>query len=379
MKKILLALISILLFLPIISASAAGSSSLSLSGTNKASVGQSVSINIIVNPNGEAIDTVRAIMSYPAELVRIDQIINGSAYPNQAPANTFGNGQISWGGFRINGPNNDSVTFATIKATALKPGNATLAISSARIISNGEEKGSGASGSITVNITEKSSATPASPPSSSPQSPSSPPSSPSNSPLVCDSHPEENVWYNHRELHCKLTNQEGKFDVTLIKDGQAVWETTLSKSAPTFTVPLRDGSYEIQVNGKLARPVLIDTTAPKAFAPSIERLGFGEDVTIYFASTDDMSGIDHYSLSIPNAPEQIITSPFMMKGTHTINNLTIVAWDKAGNSTATTLSIVNREIISWTYWGALLISLLLWAYLLGKIHERKVPRKKGKK
>ncbi len=80
--------------------------------------------------------------------------------------------------------------------------------------------------------------------------------------------------------------------------------------------------------------VYIDTTKPLSFKPVISPSGWTNNIqpTIYFNTSDPLSGIDHYMISINDGNFSNQTSPYTLpvlpEGIHTIK---VRAFDKAGN------------------------------------------------
>jgi hypothetical protein len=86
--------------------------------------------------------------------------------------------------------------------------------------------------------------------------------------------------------------------------------------------------------------VNIDTVAPKPFTLSILPYDAQKGVQAQFSTTDELSGIDHYELLVdgeikgevtPDEARTAVTVPTTDAGTKT---LTVVAYDKAGNTTS---------------------------------------------
>jgi uncharacterized protein with GYD domain len=124
-------------------ANAAGTATLSLSPTNTSVVtGDSFSLSVLVNPNGESLDTVRVELDYDASKLEALSYDLGSLFPNLSPSNEIDNvnGDLSYGAFKFGTPVTSSGTIATVTLRALSAGTTTVSVlSSSKLIEDGEE------------------------------------------------------------------------------------------------------------------------------------------------------------------------------------------------------------------------------------------------
>jgi len=140
---------------------AAGAATLSLSpGSENVSVGDSFNLTVRVAPNGELLDTVRAVVSYPAEMLQVTSWSLGSLFPSESPGNIRDNvnGYFSEGGFIPDGETMSTGTFGTVTFQAVGAGVASVDVSgSSRLIRVGSEKGEPTEfGSATITIADAS-------------------------------------------------------------------------------------------------------------------------------------------------------------------------------------------------------------------------------
>jgi len=158
MKKLLTFLVAFgLVFGTYGIASAAGSATLDFSpDTDSVTTGESFNLDVTIAPNGEDLDTVRVVVSYPANMLEVTSYSLGSVFPSTSPGNSISNatGSLSQGAFKTGGGVSSSGTVGTITFRALSAGTASIAFgTTSRAISAGVEKlsitGSG-SASITI-------------------------------------------------------------------------------------------------------------------------------------------------------------------------------------------------------------------------------------
>lgn len=225
-----LALAILFLFVVPSSASASGGAAFSLGTSSGARVGDEVSVVVTVQGNGESLDTARAFLAFPPDLLSVARVIPGELFPRVSPGNSFDNtsGTVSQGGFVVGSAVDGSGTFATVVFVGKKEGTGTIELlGSSRLISNGEERstGSGASAAVTI--------------------------------------------------------------------------------GPASSAPAASG---------IDAPEPPDAVPPNPIEPYTlrERYLAGDDALLWFATTDDQSGVDHYELSIGNGPYFVATSPYVI-------------------------------------------------------------------
>ncbi|MBI2473684.1 hypothetical protein HYV70_03985, partial [Candidatus Uhrbacteria bacterium] len=123
---------------------AAGSATLTLSPTNTSVVtGDTFSLSVLVNPNGESLDTARLELDYEASKLEVLSFDLGSLFPNLSPDNEIDNtnGDLSYGAYKFGTPITSSGTFATVTFHALSSGTTSISVlSSSKLISDGTEK-----------------------------------------------------------------------------------------------------------------------------------------------------------------------------------------------------------------------------------------------
>lgn len=126
-------------------AKASGEAYMSLSPTSvSAATDETFSLTVMVYPNGESVDTVRAELSFDASLLEILSVDHGSLFPNESPANDIDNtsGTLTYGGYKFGTPVTSSGTFITVTFHALSAGTVAVTLEDeTRLIYEGEEVG----------------------------------------------------------------------------------------------------------------------------------------------------------------------------------------------------------------------------------------------
>ena len=153
MRRLAFALLALVTF-PL-SALASGSASFSMQTTSGTRVGDEFAVVLTVRGNGESLDTARAYLTFPSELMSVERVTQGGSFPRVSPESSYDNGAgtLSQGGFVVGSTVDGTGTFATVVFVAKKEGTGTIELlGSSRLISNGEERGSGIGSSVTVAI-----------------------------------------------------------------------------------------------------------------------------------------------------------------------------------------------------------------------------------
>ncbi|KKR57575.1 MAG: hypothetical protein UT94_C0011G0018 [Candidatus Uhrbacteria bacterium GW2011_GWF2_40_263] len=138
-------------------AHASGTATMTLSPeTISVETGDTFTISVLVNPNGESLDTARVNMSYSSSLLEATWFEIGSQFPFISPGYEIDNstGELSYGAFKFGSQVTSSGTFATVTFHALSAGTATINLTSdCKLINNGTEKiSTSALNSVTVTV-----------------------------------------------------------------------------------------------------------------------------------------------------------------------------------------------------------------------------------
>ncbi|TAL50333.1 hypothetical protein EPN81_02985, partial [Patescibacteria group bacterium] len=146
MKKIAISFLALAMSIVSVGPSvalAAGSAELTLSPTNTSvATGDTFSLSVLVDPNGESLDTARVELDWDASKLEVLSFDLGSLFPYLSPSNEIDNtnGDLSYGAYKFGTPVTSSGTFATVTFHALASGSTTISVlSSSKLIADGEE------------------------------------------------------------------------------------------------------------------------------------------------------------------------------------------------------------------------------------------------
>jgi hypothetical protein len=163
------------------------------------------------------------------------------------------------------------------------------------------------------------------------------------------SHPDENAWYNRSIVQFTWTAAAGaQYAYTFSSDPNAQPDTRrgLVVSDATFS-NVHDGtSYfilqEHLPNDTWAKPLIrrvnIDTTNPDLFTPQLTRDVIPGKLALVFLTRDATSSIVQYRVQEGGTITEHATSPYVLHDQTQHQQLTVTAYDAAGNATVATIS-----------------------------------------
>lgn len=318
-----------------------------------------MTVGIVVDPKGSSVDTVRAVVEYPANMVSITSFAQSGYMDNKSPSSSYNNtnGTLSWGGFTTEAPVTAAGTFGTITFKALSAGTATIAVGAGSHIIFGGAEQLAARGSVTIVIADG--AKPSVPPTPAPApSPSTPPlpvtGAPRTPSISSSSHPDRDAWYSNNDPVFSWSLEGGVTGVNITLDRSA-WTDPGTKSDGLFSshtyTDIADGVWFFHIktfNEKGWSPVThyriqIDATPPIAPEVLQESSIVQSQARFSVNATDSLSGIQEYIISIDDQKpftwtaggSRIYTTPDLEAGKHTI---TFTAKDAAGNTVSRTIS-----------------------------------------
>jgi hypothetical protein len=247
MKQLLRSfLLTVVLFAPILPVHAAGSATMSLDqSTYTVTRGESFDVTVRVDPNGESLDTVRAVVTFDPTVVTTAGVRLSGSFDRVAPGNYYDNenGKISWGAFTLGGPVTTSSSIITISFLGIAQGEGDIQISSdSRAINDGEERiNTGALGEATVEVAE------------------APEAQPGVALLVVESrsHENEEAWYSNKSVELSWTELEGDSPMSAYYysfglESNASPSTYLSAKTTTLEIEApTDGQYYFHLKGRL--------------------------------------------------------------------------------------------------------------------------------
>ena len=336
-KRITGVLFSILFTMISFPAFAAGNASfLFKTDAYSVQVGETFDVPVLVNPNGEQLNTVRAVLTFDPTVLQAQWATLTGSLERSAPGNYFDNtkGVVSWAGFSTKESFFSEGDFAKVTFTAIKDGNSQVKISTdSHLISNGEEKFGGVEVSAAVKVVPAT-------------------MDPNSGIFTVDSssHPVETNWYQKNTVDVRWVELESRspiksyfytFDETPNSDPQKKLSST-EKSFQQKNVS--DGMHffhlkAVQQDGSVTptihRRVQVDTTLPNQIVLSAQTNTVleGESVWLTFATTDETSGVLEYQVSMDNSVFQTQQSPLeitdLKPGTYFFR---VAALDRAGNT-----------------------------------------------
>lgn len=307
------------------------------------SVGNIVSVRVVVNTSGEAINNAEAIVQFPTGLLEVVSVSKSSSifslwveepiFSNSAGTVKF-NGGVANPGF--NGSNGTLISI-TFKAKA--SGTASLLFADSAVRKNDglgtdilASKNSGI-----VQIGAKTIDTPVAPKDVLPPKPI----------ISSPTHPNQTNWYALDTVSFSwkvpdgVTSLETLYNknsnsVPSIKYDSSVSQRTLSKiSDGTFYFHLRYANSAGY--GPIAHYQFnVDTTPPDSFIPKVRTSG--DKNLIELNAEDATSGIDYYTIQIDDNQILTIKKSDLVENEYSLpvlkqdkHNLIVIAYDKAGN------------------------------------------------
>lgn len=314
-----------------------------VSGPSQVRVGATFRVNLIIS-GAKDVDTVRFVGTFPADVLELQGMANGSALPNRSPGSGSGNGSFNLGAFSLGAAVNGSATVGTLTFRAKKAGEAVISlVSGTTILSAGESQLTG-QGGLRVAVTE------APPPSDAPAAPQ-PETKIS---LTSPSHADENAWYANRTVAIKWdvtgrTPQAVYVGFDQAPEGPAEERRSERSGEMAFTVP-HDGVWYAHLVMRFSATEVerrdfrfqVDTTPPRAFAVVADHTDVVPTTpnALRFAALDDASGVRSYDVWIN---DRFVTST--SENAFPLSQLAaaeyaarVRATDAAGNSTEATTS-----------------------------------------
>lgn len=315
------------------------------------SVGSTMTETVVVSSTNQAINAVSGVVSFPADLLQVVSVSKTNSILSlwiQDPTFSNTDGTVTFTGVVPNpGYIGAGGKVISIQFRAKKSGTGTVALSSSssQVLAN--------DGNGTDVLTSTNSATVTAAPSATP-APSSPvPSSSGDigplAHITSSSHPDQTKWYNLPHAIFDWTNAPGVSAVRLGYDENANGKPTVLYSDPIShkELDLDDGISYFHVQEKdssgwgpiASYRVQIDTVPPLPFTvtfPNGTTTSSGSSISALFATTDELSGVDHYQVAV-DGKEFTVTAdegsrPYTVSADSGAHMLLVRAYDKAGNS-----------------------------------------------
>lgn len=323
------------------------------SGTNL--VGSTFDVSVLLNTQGQSINTVQVDITFPADKLRIVKPSSDKsllAIWLEPPVYSNTNGTAHLVGVIPNGITTSSGLVSTITFEAIAAGTAVIEVrSSSSVLANdglGTETLTGL-GRATFSLTPK---------------------PPDGVNVYSDTHPFSDQWYNNGSVLFTLEKEQGITDFSYEFDNKPFTvpdsETDTTEATVHFD-DVKDGLWYFHVKAKKdgvwGTPthvlVRIDTQPPAKFKPESQVLFSGDQAKVFvsFFTTDEHSGIDHYEVGVLEAGQSADESPVFVRsespyqlpkllGKHF--KVVVRVFDRAGNVTDEQLSVnVSTSVLSW--------------------------------
>ncbi|MFA4845562.1 MAG: cohesin domain-containing protein [Patescibacteria group bacterium] len=346
MKHLLSVLVvAMMFFIPGLT-QAAGAALMTLDSTDYfVERGEQFDLTVRVTPNGEALDTVRAVVMFDPALLQVQNVSLTGAFDRVAPGNYYDNttGTVSWGAFTLDGPVTASTSFITISFLGLQEGKGEVELSEgSRAISSGEERIDAQSfGTSEVSVTASTTA------------------QAGTALIIVESASHVNTvdWYTNNAVDFSWTALQGDSELTAYYyafDQSSDTDPTTYLDATTTQIAFEDvtdGVHYFHVKGVQAdgsttavshRRVNVDATAPHPIELTVQdnKILVGESAWFIFATIDDTSGVLQYQIAINDSAYQVQESPLEMTdlqaGTYFFR---VAAFDRAGNASYGSTSV----------------------------------------
>lgn len=356
-------------------------------------VGETVTETVFVSSADQAMNAIAGTLSFPTDLVQVISISkSGSVLSLWVQDPTFSNtdGTISFSGVVPNpGYTGARGRVVSIQFRAKKAGTSTITFSSSasQVLANDGNGTDILKSTVPATITVTVPQTPVSPP---------PPSSSSVSSdllakITSSTHPDQTQWYKLPHAVFDWTNAQGVSAIRLGYDKDADGKPGVLYSEPLShkELDLADGIWYFHVQERgpsgwgpvSSYRVQIDTIPPLPFTvafPNGTTTQSGDTLVAQFATTDELSGIDGYQVSIDGKEYAVSADegsrPYAISEDAGAHLLLVRARDKAGNLSVAdgTFSIIETEkpapfnlfAFGWLAINYLSLFLILFAILI---------------
>ncbi|MFZ2500980.1 MAG: cohesin domain-containing protein [Minisyncoccia bacterium] len=336
--------------------SAALAATLGLSPANTTvGIGSIITETVWVSSADQAMNAIDGTISFPSDLLQVVSVSKGGSVLSlwvQDPTFSNTNGSISFSGVVPNpGYTGSRGQVLSIQFRGKRAGTATVEfLSSSQVLANDGNGTDILSGTQSSTLT----VVPASQPEQTPSPAKTLTTSASNVSLLAhitsSSHPDQIQWYSLSHAIFDWTNAQNISAIRLGYDENANGSPSVVYSDPIShkELDIADGIsyFHVQEKGSggwgpvSSYRVQIDTVPPLPFTVSFPQgttSPAGSPVSALFTASDELSGIDHYQVTVDGKDSVITTEEgnhlyavSAGSGSHT---LLVRAYDRAGNST----------------------------------------------
>ena len=340
MKKFFLGVIFFFCFFVVDNASAA---TLFVNpGSGSFNVGSTFTVSVRTNTQGEPVNTAEANITYSTDTLELVSVSQGANFYLPAPGSpSRGSGTAYFGGgLPSPGYNGVSGIIGSMTFRARAVGTATVSVTSGKVLLNDGQ------GTNALNGTSNARFTITPPPVGSPE-------------VTSTTHPDPTGWSAKDDVILNWSRPTGAYGFSFELDQKS--DTTPDNQLDTTITTtktyenLADGTWYFHIKSRGESTgfgntthfrIGVDTQKPLLFEIKLVGQEDLKDVTqtptITFEATDELSGIDYYSVFLDGeVVEEKAQSPFSFskieKGPHLVR---ITAFDKAGNDRKAELPII---------------------------------------
>lgn len=307
--------------------------------------GDSFIVTVAVNGEKEVINAVRGTLDYPTDLLKVVDVGRGSSFLTlwpEEPTVDEAAGTIAFTGGIPNGTYAFDATVLEVTFRAIQTGTAFLEFDT---------------GGSSVYLNDAS---------GTPAQLTIAPSSigivlPERSRILLSSptHPSEDQWSRNTTVTIRWTPHDDAFYSFILTQNDEEVPDEIPEEATdhatyenigdgiwTFALTERQAGDDWTIVGRYR--IRIDTILPLPFTitQSQDRTLFNGDIVIHFATTDQPSGIERYDVTEGDTVTRDASSPFALIRQGVAQEVTVTAYDKAGNTRSETIQITPTLTVS---------------------------------
>lgn len=354
-------------------------------GSGSFSVDSTFDISIFIDTGEDAINAVDVQVKFPPDKL---QIINPSAGTSfislwlQQPTFSNKDGTISFiGGVPEKGIKTSSGLVSTITFRAKSSGRAVVEIGEQSAILAADGKGTNILGSVARAVFTLV------------------PKSPGGPKVFSTTHPDQGTWYNKNNITVAWDNEEGVsgYSYILSRNPTEIPDNVQDSDETSIDfTDLKDGVWYFHLKQQVAGiygntthyQIKIDTTPPAEFKPKINLLtaAVTRQAMLSFFTTDALSGIHHYEVSVFDRSKEFGEAPFFVEATSPYRipdvavgralRVVVRAFDNAGNVRDGTIDIRTLNFVlslvrdNWIGLSIALAVLVFLVWHLITVHRR---------
>ncbi|QQS60271.1 hypothetical protein IPN41_04100 [Candidatus Falkowbacteria bacterium] len=328
-------------------------------------VGDSVTVNLLIDSAKDTIDAVSGAVSFTQDTLQVTSLSRSGSILNlwtQEPTFSNSSGTINFKGTALNrGYSGNGGKVIAISFKVIQNGPAYVTYTFGSVLANGDQDTSplslGGRAQFTIVGTDTETDN------ENKEESDTDSDLPTVSRIISSTHSDQNKWYTNNSPELSWSLPDGVLEVRA-----DVGESIINKPTVSYIPPISEKKIEDLKDGRHCFSLMlrnaigwgnvsyyclnIDTAPPKHFIIGYRGNG------VSFRTVDDLSGLSHYTINVdgqtifenltPNPEENFFDTQFLEPGTHTIS---ITAADKAGNIIVATKEIlvggINSPVITY--------------------------------